>query len=75
MKITLEKLQEMDESKLPDSDHPFKQDITGDEFRDLLNQIAEKTKNIKPLNPITDEEWQAKQDAILAAMNSHENPY
>jgi len=75
MKMTLEKLQNTDESKLPDSDHPFKKDITSKEFVNILNEIAKKTISIKPLNPMTNAEWDAKTEQILNALNNTENPY
>jgi hypothetical protein len=75
MKMTLEKLRNTDESKLPDSDHPFKKDITAEEFVDILNEIAKKTISIKPLTPITNPEWNAKTEEILNTLNNTKNPY
>ncbi len=73
MKITLEKLRSMDESKMADDDHPFREDITSEDFIELLNQIAEKSRKVKPLNPTTAEEWHITQEEILKAMNSPKN--
>jgi len=75
MKMTYEKLKNIDESKLPDSDHPFKKDITGEEFVDILNEIAKKTIPLKPLTPISKEEWNATTEQILKALNNTKNPY
>jgi hypothetical protein len=38
MKMTLEKLRNMDESEMADADHPFKKDITAEEFVEILNE-------------------------------------
>jgi hypothetical protein len=73
MKMTLEKLRSMDESKMADDDHPFREDITSEEFIELLNEIAKETIKVKPLNPTTAEEWHVTQEAIIAAMNSPKN--
>ena len=73
MKITLEELRKKDESTMADDDHPFREDITAEEFVDLLNQIAAESRKVKPLNPTTSKEWESTKDAILAAMNSPKN--
>ncbi|MFM9055987.1 MAG: hypothetical protein ACKOQY_04770 [Bacteroidota bacterium] len=64
----------MDESELPDSDHPFKEDITAEEFRQLINESAMETIKVKALKPRLDEDWHVQKQAILDAMNSSENP-
>ena len=71
--MTLEKLRSMDESKMADDDHPFREDITAEEFVELLNESAKETIKVKPLNPTTAKEWESTKDAILAAMNSSKN--
>jgi hypothetical protein len=74
MKMTLKKLRETDESKLPDSDHPFKKDITVEEFRAIINESAEQVRNVKPLKPRTDEDWHITKEQILKAMNNSKDP-
>lgn len=74
MKITLEKLRSKDESKMADADHPFREDITAEEFLELINESAKETIKVKAKSPVTDEAWQATQDEILRAMNSSKNP-
>ena len=71
--MTLEKLRQMDESEMADDDHPFKKDITAEEFRELLKEMAAESIKVKALNPITTEEWNVTQEAILKAMNSPKN--
>lgn len=73
MKITLEELRKKDESAMADADHPFREDITAEEFLELLNESAKETIKVKPLNPTTAKEWESTIDAILAAMNSPKN--
>lgn len=73
MKITLEELRKKDESTMADDDHPFREDITAEEFVELLNESAKETIKVKPLNPTTAKEWESTIDAILAAMNSPKN--
>lgn len=75
MKMTLEKLRNTDESKLPDSDHPFKKDITRDEFQSIIAESAKETIKVKALNPITKEQWHVTKEQILKALNNTKNPY
>ncbi len=73
MKMTLEKLRNMDESELADADHPFKQDITAEEFVEILNEIAKESIKVKALSPLSEEDWSLTQEEILKAMNSPKN--
>jgi hypothetical protein len=73
MKMTLEKLRNMDESELADADHPFKKDITAEEFVEILNEIAKESIKVKALSPLSEEDWSLTQEAILKAMNSPKN--
>ena len=75
MKMTLDQLRKMDESKMADADHPFREDITGEEFLELLNALAAESIKVKPLNPITDEDWLASQKEMLRAMNNSKEDY
>lgn len=75
MKMTLKKLREMDESELPDSDHPFKKDITAEEFRAIIKESAKETIKVPALNPVTDEEWEIRKKEILEALNNSKNAY
>ena len=74
MKITLEELRNMDDSEFKDDDHPFKKDITEEEFLELVKQSVKESKKIKPKNPISQTEWKQREQAILDALNNTENP-
>jgi hypothetical protein len=75
MKMTLEQLRKMDESKMADDDHPFREDITAEEFLEILNASAAETIKVKALNPITDEDWLASQEEMLRALNNSKEDY
>jgi hypothetical protein len=75
MKMTLEQLRKMDESKMADDDHPFREDITAEEFLEILNASAAESIKVKALNPITDEEWLASQEEMLRALNNSKEDY
>lgn len=74
MKMTLEKLRKMNESELPDSDHPFKEDITAEEFAQIIEESAKETIKVKPLSPINDQEWEERKQEMLDALNRAKNP-
>lgn len=75
MKITLEEFRKMDESKMADSDHPFREDITSEEFLELINESARQVRDIKPLNPRTNEAHEKWKEEVLKAMNSSKDSY
>ncbi len=71
----LDKIISKDESLMKDADHPFRKDITAEEFDQALTELAEKFKNLRAANPMTEEEKKKRGNAILKALNSPENPY
>jgi len=73
--MTLEKLRNTDESKLPDSDHPFKKDISAKEFLAIIEESAKETIKVKAQNPVSDAEWNVTKEQILKALNNTKNPY
>jgi len=75
MKTTLDQIRNKDESEMADSDHPQKKDISDSNFLSLLNEVAKESIKIKPLTPISDQEWNVTQEEILKALNNTPNPY
>jgi len=75
MKTTLDQIRNKDESKMPDSVHPQKKNISDSNFLSLLNEVAKESIKIKPLTPISDQEWNVTQEEILKALNNTPNPY
>jgi hypothetical protein len=65
----LKKIAAIPESKIPEEGRPNGIDITEDEFKRGLQELADKYKDRKPANPMTPEEIRERGQAILDAMN------
>ncbi|MFM7015276.1 MAG: hypothetical protein ACKOX3_03010 [Bacteroidota bacterium] len=74
MKMTLEKMRLMDESKMADADHPFREDISVEEFREIINESAKETIKVKAKSPIVNEAWHVTKEQIIKALNSSKSP-
>ena len=73
MKSILQRIREKDESEMADADHPYRKDITMEEFIEAINQSYQETRKIAGKNIPSAAEKEERENAILAALNSSSN--